>query len=78
MTSDITQIGSQVQSITEHSQKQKTAIEQAATGIESISGVVQTSAATSQQSAAASEELFSQADIMKQLVGAFRIHIDYR
>lgn len=42
-------------------------------GIDQISDVVQQDAATSEESAAASEELSGQADILNDLVGAFRL-----
>lgn len=42
-------------------------------GIEQISGVVQINSATSEESAAASEELFGQAQLLKQMVGRFRL-----
>lgn len=42
-------------------------------GVEQISMVVQTNSATAEESAAASEELSGQADMMKQMVGRFRL-----
>lgn len=42
-------------------------------GIEQISGVVQINSATSEESAAASEELSSQAQILKEMVGRFTL-----
>ena len=38
-----------------------------------ISSVVQTNSATAEQSAAASQELSSQSQLMKQLVGRFQL-----
>ncbi len=42
-------------------------------GIEQISSVVQTNSATAQESAAASQELSGQSQLMKSLVGRFRL-----
>lgn len=42
-------------------------------GIEQVSQVVQNNSATAEQSAAASEELSSQAELLKQMVGQFKI-----
>ncbi|MDE5717185.1 MAG: HAMP domain-containing protein [Lachnospiraceae bacterium] len=52
---------------------QTDAIEQVAAGIEQISGVVQNNSATAQESAATSQELSGQAEMLKQLVGSFRL-----
>lgn len=49
------------------------AIEQVATGIEQISGVVQNNSATAEESAATSQELSSQAAMLQELVGGFRL-----
>ena len=59
--------------IAENSAKQDTAIRQTAQGVDQISSVVQTNSATSEESAAASEELSSQAQMLKDLVGKFRL-----
>ncbi|MBR2877053.1 MAG: methyl-accepting chemotaxis protein, partial [Clostridia bacterium] len=42
-------------------------------GIEQISAVVQTNSATSEESASASEELSGQAQMLKQVIGAFKL-----
>ena len=55
------------------SNEQATAIYQINKGIEQVSDVVQTNSATSEQSAAASEELSSQATMLKNMVGKFRL-----
>ena len=44
--------------------------------IEQVSHVVQTNSATAEESAAASEELSGQAEMLKQMVGAFTIKTD--
>jgi methyl-accepting chemotaxis protein len=41
--------------------------------VDQISSVVQTNSATAEESAAASEELSGQAQILKSLVGRFRL-----
>jgi methyl-accepting chemotaxis protein len=48
-------------------------ISQINVGVTQVSQVVQTNAATAEESAAASEELSSQAEILKQMVGNFRL-----
>ena len=50
-----------------------TAISQVTEGLDQISSVVQTNSATSEESAAASEELSSQAQLLNDLVGQFRL-----
>ena len=46
---------------------------QVTVGIDQISSVVQTNSATAEESAAASEELSSQAQVLKRLVGQFKL-----
>ncbi len=48
-------------------------VNQVTDGTEQISSVVQTNSATAEESAAASEELSSQAQLLKELVGKFRL-----
>ena len=55
------------------SNEQATAISQINKGIEQVSDVVQNNSATAQESAAASEELSSQAAMLKNMVGKFRL-----
>ncbi|MEZ3485747.1 MAG: methyl-accepting chemotaxis protein [Lachnospiraceae bacterium] len=69
---EVTNIISQ---ISEASDNQADAIAQITTGIDQISSVVQTNSATAQESAAASEELSSQSQLMKELVGRFRLKV---
>ena len=59
--------------ISEASSMQADSISQITMGIDQISNVVQTNSATAQESAAASEELSSQSQIMKSLVGKFKL-----
>lgn len=62
-----------ISEISEASSEQATAIMQVTSGVEQISAVVQTNSATAQESAAASEELSGQAQVMKGLVGKFKL-----
>lgn len=55
------------------SNEQATAIGQINQGIMQVSQVVQTNSATSEEGAAASEELSSQAELLKNAVGKFRL-----
>lgn len=62
-----------VENISKASSDQATAVVQTTQGIEQVSNVVQTNSATAEESAAASQELSSQAQILKQLIGKFRL-----
>jgi methyl-accepting chemotaxis protein len=59
--------------IAEASNEQASGIVQINTGIEQVSMVVQNNSATAEQSAAASEELSSQAELLKEMVGRFKL-----
>ena len=59
--------------IAEASAVQADMVKQVTVGMEQISGVVQTNSATAEESAAASEELSGQANMLKQLVGGFKL-----
>ncbi|NBH71332.1 methyl-accepting chemotaxis protein [Clostridiaceae bacterium] len=59
--------------ISEASSIQADSISQITMGIDQISSVVQTNSATAEESAAASEELSSQSQLMKSLVGRFKL-----
>jgi len=62
-----------VGNIAKASNEQASGIAQINVGIEQVSRVVQNNTATAEQSAAASEELSSQAEILKQMVGRFQL-----
>ncbi len=62
-----------IQAINEASREQASAVEQIKVGIQQISAVIQTNTATAEESAASSEELSSNAQLLKNLVGAFRL-----
>ncbi len=55
------------------SEEQADAVKQVTLGIDQISSVVQTNSATAEESAAASEELSGQAQMLKDLVGQFKL-----
>ncbi len=55
------------------SNEQASAIAQINSGIEQVSQVVQTNSATAEESAAASEELSSQSQVLKEMVGKFKL-----
>lgn len=59
--------------ISQASVQQSDAISQVTQGVDQISSVVQTNSATAEESAAASEELSGQAQMLKSLVGLFRL-----
>lgn len=63
----------QMEQVTKGVEEQTDAIEQVALGIGQISGVVQNNSATAEESAATSQELSSQAAMLQQLVGSFRL-----
>lgn len=62
--------------ISNASGEQAESINQVTLGVDQISSVVQTNSATAEESAAASEELSGQAQIMKDLVGKFRLDVN--
>ena len=64
---------SKIDDIAKVSKEQANAISQINTGIDQIASVVQTNSATAEQSAAASEELSSQANVVKEMVGNFQL-----
>ena len=67
------EVSATVEQISEASSRQADAIGQITIGIDQIAGVVQTNSATSEESAAASQELSNQAQMLRKLVGSFRI-----
>lgn len=67
------EIISVIDEITKASNEQSESISQVTDGIEQISGVVQSNSATAEESAAASEQLSGQADMLKSLVGSFKL-----
>ena len=70
-------ISSQViQEIADASNEQAQYINQVNIGMEQIAVVVQTNSATSEESAASSEELSSQANILRDLIGQFKLRSD--
>ena len=71
--SDVNEVTGIIGQISEASSDQADSIAQIITGMNQISSVVQTNSATAEQSAAASEELSSQSQLMKQLVGRFQL-----
>jgi methyl-accepting chemotaxis protein len=62
-----------IQEIAKAVEEESRAITQVTEGIDQISSVVQTNSATSEESAAASEELSTQANLMKSLMGKFKL-----
>lgn len=66
-------VAATISQISDASLNQATSIRQVTQGIEQISSVVQTNSATAEESAAASEELSGQAQLLKNLVGRFRL-----
>lgn len=67
------QIAATVEEITSASEEQAKSIGQVTQGIDQISNVVQSNSATAEESAAASEELSGQAQMLKNLVGQFKL-----
>lgn len=62
-----------IEEIAQASNEQASSIAQVTQGIEQISSVVQTNSATAEESAAASEELSGQAQVLKNLIGQFKL-----
>lgn len=72
----VTAVTKNINEIATASERQADAITQVTTGVDQISAVVQTNSATAQESAAASEELSGQAEMLKSLVGEFKLRND--
>ena len=69
----VNSVSKKIDEIATASEEQATAVTQHKGGIEQISAVVQTNSATSEESASASEELSGQAQMLKQIIGAFQL-----
>ena len=70
---DVNEMAGIIGQISQASIAQADSIAQITIGVDQISSVVQTNSATAQESAAASEELSSQSQLMKNLVGRFKL-----
>ena len=70
---DVNEMTGIIGQISEASSEQAYSISQITIGMDQISDVVQTNSATAEESAAASEELSSQSQLMKSLVGRFKL-----
>ncbi len=70
---EIEKVTSLVGNITRASNDQAVEIAQITQGIEQVSQVVQTNSATAEESAASSEELSGQAEMVKVMIGAFKL-----
>ena len=70
---DVNEMTGIIGQISEASSEQAYAISQITIGMDQISDVVQTNSATAEESAAASEELSSQSQLMRGLVGKFKL-----
>ena len=75
---DVAKAAALVAEIAAASNEQATGIAQINQGIMQVSQVVQTNSATAEESAAASEELSSQAELMRETVGKFKLKCDGR
>ncbi len=70
---DVNEMTGIIGQISEASCEQAYSISQITIGMDQISDVVQTNSATAEESAAASEEMSSQSQLMKALVGKFKL-----
>lgn len=66
-------VATAVDHISQTSNEQANSINQVTLGVEQISSVVQTNSATAEESASASEELSGLAQVMKSMVGKFKL-----
>lgn len=66
-------VGDIVNKIADTTASQSVSLSQVSQGVDQISSVIQTNSATAEESAAASEELSSQSQMLKDLVGQFRL-----
>ncbi|MEA5084344.1 MAG: methyl-accepting chemotaxis protein [Lachnospiraceae bacterium] len=62
-----------IQHIAEASEQQASSLAQVNIGVEQVVAVVQTNSATAEESAAASEELSGQSNLLKELIGKFKL-----
>ena len=67
-------VNDRVTEISRASAEQLNAVNQMTIGIEQISSVIQSTSATAEESAAASEELSGQADMLKEMIGKFKLN----
>ena len=73
LTEGVQGVAQTIEEISSASESQAVSVKQVNEGISQISSVVQSNSATAEESAAASEELSSQAQILKDLVGKFTL-----
>lgn len=78
IVSGIDRMASLVGDIATASNEQAAGIAQVNTGVTQVAQVVQTNSATSEESAAASEELSSQAQLLREQVGSYKLRQDER
>lgn len=78
IVSGIDRMASLVGDIATASNEQAAGIAQVNTGVTQVAQVVQTNSATSEESAAASEELSSQAQLLREQVGSYKLRQDGR
>jgi len=76
VVNDVNEMTGIIGQISEASSDQAYSISQITIGMDQISDVVQTNSATAEESAAASEEMSSQSQLMKALVGKFKLKAD--
>lgn len=76
LTEGVQGVAHTLEEISAANEKQRVSVKQVNDGIGQISSVVQSNSATVQESAAASEELSSQAQLLKELVGKFTLKSD--
>lgn len=73
VSNDTKEVVEAIDGISEDSIEQVKAVEEVKVGIDQISAVVHSNSANSEESAALSEELYSQADTLRTIVGSFKI-----
>lgn len=73
VVSGVSEVTESIEMITAASKQQSDSIRQVTQGIDQVSSVVQTNSATAEESAAASEELSGQSQLLKEMVGKFKL-----
>ena len=73
LSTGVAQVAALVSKIDTASNDQTASINQINTGVDQVAQVVQTNSATAEESAAASEELYSQAELLKNMVSKFSL-----
>jgi len=77
IVTDVSRVADIIDGISRSSAEQANAVEHITVGLNQITQVVSDNSATSEESASASQELSSQAELLREMVGVFKLKTDY-